>query len=162
MKNVIYLIIFLIVSSFKTNENFNTYCNPRFQFCIKYPKDFKAIETPPTNGDGLTFYSNDKSAEILAYGSMFIEDVNEINENFKLMTSNVNVTYKVLKNNYFIFSGTDKKGNIIYNKTVLKLVKNYMNTNESQQVYYNLQISYPASKQAVYGYYCNTIASSFK
>ncbi len=74
-------------------------------------------------------------------------------------TDKVKIHYKVMKGSWFIFSGVDTAGNIIYQKTVKKAV-NYMG-DPGTEVFQTVRISYPPSQQNEYKDYCGIIAKSF-
>lgn len=137
------------------------YCNSRFDFCIQYPADFIA-QGEAANGDGQRFLSKDKQAEIAAYGMNVLEELNDhVNEEFKMQTKGINVSYQVIKPNSFIFSGLDKEGKIIYQKTVMKKVK-YEGEEEDTRLWQTLTITYPKSQQTKYASYCTIISRSLQ
>ena len=144
--------------SFTTNSNYSEYCNSRFQFCIDYPKDLLG-QGESENGDGQLFMSKDKQTEVRAYGMMAIEEFDKLSQQYESAIKDLTVSYKVIKSNWFIFSGTDKKGNIVYRKTVKKKLDDYMNGG-AQDVFQTLMISYPVSQKKLYDPYCAKIAKS--
>jgi hypothetical protein len=136
------------------------YCNDRFSFCIKYPSQFVG-QGESSNGDGQVFLSKDKQAKITTYGILVLEEVNDdFNEEFKNAGRGLNVTYKVFKPNWFIISGTDSKGNIVYRKTVMKRIGYTGDSTEDTSVLQTLMIIYPLSQQKLYSGYCGVIAKS--
>lgn len=96
---------------------YTSYCNNRFNFCIEYPSSFSK-QQKPDNDDGLIFLSADKKTKIRAFGSLATEPFNELKQELEMATYNKKVTYKTVKNHWFIISGTDKEGNIFYRKTI--------------------------------------------
>jgi len=151
----------LISICFTPSDNLLTYCNARFDFCIKYPKNFKK-QPDSENGDGGYFISSDKKAEISAFGMMLIGEDEYDNAKywFSADTAGLKVSYKFQKPNWFVFSGTDTLGNIFYQKTIKKKV-HYMG-GDLEYVFLTLRIRYPISQNALYSSYCDTIANSFK
>ena len=155
---IIFSLFVFICFAFKTDKNYNKYCNARLQFCVEYPKEFKG-QGEPTNGDGQIFLSEDKHSEIRAFGHIAVEDFDKIEQEYKTASNGINVTYKLIKKTWFIFSGIDKNGQIIYSKTVKKKLMNYMN-NDSQEVFQTLMITYPSSQKNLYNTYCDKISKS--
>ena len=147
-----------ITTAFAQQDDYTTYCNSRFAFCIKYPKSFgKGKESD--NGDGAIFNSKDKKAEIRSYGSLALEDFDKLEQRFKLATEGITVTYKTMKADWFVFSGTDNAGNIIYQKTVKKKIAYFGDA--GTPVFQTVRIKYPAEQQKNYEGYCGVMAKSF-
>lgn len=134
------------------------YCNDRFQFCINYPATFTS-GPEPANGDGLQFFSADKKTTITASGSLYDEEFDSLERDYKYFSEKFKVTYHVMKPNYLIVSGTDKNGNIAYEKVVIKSV-NYFGEHPNTKVFQSIRITYPASQQAQYASYCAYIAKA--
>jgi hypothetical protein len=154
------LVLHFLTPGFAQN-NLKEYCNDRFSFCIQYLDGFIG-QGESENSDGQRFLSKDKQAEITSYGMLVLEGVNDdLNEQFKQASEGINVTYKVVKPEWFILSGTDSKGNIIYRKTTLKKIS-YLNEEKPEtKVLQTLTITYRASQQKLYGSYCNVVAKGF-
>ncbi|ANE50573.1 hypothetical protein [Flavisolibacter tropicus] len=146
----------LLLCSFQ-DPGYSSYCNNRFSFCIEYPTGFNK-QQKPDNDDGMIFLSADKKTEVRAFGSLATEPFNELSQELEMAIDNKNVTYKTVKKDWFIISGTDKNGNIFYRKTVKKKI-NYMGTGETE-VFQTLMITYPTSQKDVYSSFCSTIAKS--
>jgi hypothetical protein len=142
-------------------KNYKTYCNDRFQFCIDYPSSFIPQEEP-INGDGRTFQSRDEKAQITAYGGFALVDVSAtLDQYFEMVTSDIELSYKVLKKDYFIISYFNKNGDIVYSKTILKKIA-YMGSGEKDtDVFQTLMITYPKNQTHLYDSYCKKIADSF-
>jgi hypothetical protein len=147
----------LLICSFKSDTGFSSYCNSRFDFCIEYPASFSK-QQEPDNQDGLTFLSADRKTEIRTFGSLAIEDFDLLSDEFKSATADLKVTYKAIKKDWFIVSGIDSQGRIVYRKTAKKQV-NYMGQGAAT-VFQTLMISYPTSQIDVYNAYCLKIAKS--
>jgi len=154
----IFILPFLIVLiNFINEDGLVTYCNSRFSFCIKYPKSF--VKQPsPENGDGLIFLSKDKETEILAFGSLVIEGLDPLEQEYKLSTNDINLTYKFITKKYFIISGTTKAGKIVYRKTCKRKI-NYMGE-PGTYVFQTLMITYPTSQINIYETFCSYISKS--
>ena len=116
MSKPFFLLFFIFVTiAFRQSDDYATYCNGKFGFCIKYPKSFHKNEDSPS-GDGAFISSKDKKAEIWAYGSLAIEGLDKLSQEFGFATENITVTYKAMKDDWFVFSGTDSTGDFIYQK----------------------------------------------
>jgi hypothetical protein len=147
----------LLICGFNTKEDYDLYCNERFDFCIKYPKTFRLQETSE-NGDGAFFVSKDKRAEIWAYGRLAVEELDRLDQEFDVAASDIKLTYKLIKNTSFIFSGIDKDGEIVYQKTVRKTIDFY--GDPGTYVFQTLRIKYPPGQKQVYDSYCTKISKS--
>lgn len=151
--------MFLVfIAAFKPQDDYATYCNGKFGFCIKYPKSFgKPKESG--SGDGATFTSKDKKAELRAWGNLAVEDLDKLEQQLDEATQNLNVTYKVVKDTWFVVSGTDSSGAVVYRKTVKKKID--FNGDAGTPVFQTVRIKYPATQQKNYEGYCKVIARSF-
>lgn len=158
MPKTIFLLIFLFTVAFKPQDDYATYCNGKFGFCVKYPKTFGKGEESG-GGDGAVFTSKDKKAEIRAYGRLAIEGLDKLNQEYGFATEKINVTYKAVKEGWFVFSGTDGSGAFVYQKTVKKKIDYY--GDKATPVFQTLRIRYPAAQQKNYEGYCKVIAKSF-
>lgn len=96
---------------------YNNYTNGRFGFSIDYPKEF-IITQPPQNGDGLEFKSYDGKSYLVVYGSN--NAMNEtVKELYEAEINNIdNVSYQVLKNNWFVVSWIEA-GKAHYDRTIV-------------------------------------------
>ncbi|MBC9935027.1 hypothetical protein [Chitinophaga qingshengii] len=162
------LVLAVLCLSFSTLAR-KQYCNNRFQFCMEYPEDFKA-DGESGNGDGQTFSARKGTAKIWAWGNL-VMDPSELYDDvkpgtdplqykFKSAIEGIKVAYKVIKLNFYIFSGTNEKGDIVYCKTVKHKI-NYMGSADSE-VFQTIMIIYPAAEQDKYKDYCSYIAGSLK
>lgn len=151
------------------DTGYQEYCNARFGCCIEYPQGFKG-EGESQNGDGQSFLSKDKKAEISVWGRLMLEDIDAdektgkvtMEKAFQSSASDIKVVYKSVheKEKWFIYSGTDKEGNIVYRKEVLKKIQYFTDTKPDTWVWYVIYYQYPAAMQAQYGAYCGKIAKS--
>jgi len=132
-------------------DMYNTYCNKKLDLCIYYPNGFTPVETQEDNRQ--IFKSEDKKSEIDVWNDE-PKTYDIIDSFYKSSTKDMNVTYKVLKNDWFVFSGLDKDGNIIYQKSSRHILNN-------EKVFQNLRISYPKANNKDYKQYCSVIATSF-
>lgn len=96
---------------------YRTYTNARYGFSIAYPVGLLVPQGEPTNGDGQKFVSRDGSASLTAFGSNRLD--RSLQDEFQSAQENRSVTYKVLKRDMFVVSGTEN-GKIFYQKTLLR------------------------------------------
>jgi hypothetical protein len=75
-----------------------------------------------------------------------------------MASGHMQLTYKKITKDWFVFSGVDKAGRIVYRKTVKKKI-NYMG-DAGAAVFQTLMITYPASQNKLYAPYCSVIAKS--
>ncbi|MFY9310030.1 MAG: hypothetical protein WAQ28_13370 [Bacteroidia bacterium] len=108
-------ILLILFFGFQTDNGFDTYCNKRFHFCIDYPKDF-IPQGESYNQDGQIFISKDSLTEIRAYGAHVMDESETASDHFAACATGIKVSYKVIKDGWFIFSGIDKNGKIVYEK----------------------------------------------
>lgn len=129
--------------------NYNTYTNPRFGFSIMYPT-FLSPQPEPENGDGRIF-TNGKDEEMSVFASYNVLD-DTIEELFKECKGSYigTVTYAVQKDNWFVVSGTDEEGTILYRKTIL-----------TDDVEYTVNLIYPKAKKQFYDEIVEKVIKSF-
>ncbi|GAA4343048.1 hypothetical protein GCM10023184_43000 [Flaviaesturariibacter amylovorans] len=151
------LLLLASATAFAPGPRYKEYCNGRFGFCVPYPADFRK-ERPADNGGGNEFTAPDGKATVFAWGMLALEEFGTPASYFNLASTDVQVTYKVLRPDGFIFSGIDKEGNIVYQKTVRRLI-NYFG-DAGTPAYQHLRIRYPAAQKARYAAYCALIAKS--
>lgn len=96
---------------------YRTYTNARYGFSIAYPVGLLVPQGEPDNGDGQKFVSRDGSASLTAFGSHRLD--RSLQDEFQSAQENRSVTYKVLKRDMFVVSGTEN-GKIFYQKTLLR------------------------------------------
>lgn len=159
MNRSLLIIICCISCSFNIGDTLDTYCNDRFDFCIQYPASFQK-QPVPENNDGLIFLSKDKKTEIRAFGSLAVEDIDSLDDQWKMSTDGIKLSYKKVEKDWFIYSGTNKQGKIVYRKT-RKIKIKYMGGDDTW-VFQSLMITYPASQAKTYDPYCVTIAKSLR
>lgn len=102
-----------------------TYANVRFDYDVCYPSDVLLPQGEADNGDGQVFVTKDHKAEARVYGSYFALDTEDqslkkayLDEIRFAQTQGFTITYKFLKNDQFVISGS-RSGKILYKKTVL-------------------------------------------
>jgi hypothetical protein len=135
---------------------YKTYHNAKYDYSISYPKNVLYPQGEADNGDGQKFLSKDAEAHLLVYGSNNALD-ESLAERFREesrggMADNPKkvVTYKLLKNNWFVISGF-VAGRIFYQKTLL-------NSGQFKSFYFE----YPESQKARYEPLIKGLVASFK
>lgn len=133
MTKIAALLVFLTIGNFNLtsekisqNEDYDQYCNVRFDYCLDYPK-FLNPQPESANGDGRIF-NNEKGEEVLRVFGRFNLDAEgktislerqyntDITDNLKKKN---NITYKKLGKTFFVISGF-RNGKIFYQKTIFK------------------------------------------
>ena len=130
------------------------YTNVRFGFSFVYPDDLFVTKILSDNGDGVTLYNSDKSLELRAYGSWYGDTINQVyrDELKWAKESAKKVSYKVLKKQWFVLSGTDReKQKIFYQKTFFKEGKST-----------SFRMEYPIKDKAKYNALVSLINKSFR
>ncbi len=98
---------------------YQTYRNDRFDYSISYPSNFLIPQGAAGNGDGQRFASKDNRVVMRAFGQHNAREKSlEEMFNEELKPGRV-VTYKVLKDKWFVISGYEGD-KVFYQKTRLK------------------------------------------
>lgn len=126
---------------------YRTYSNARYGFSIAYPAGLLVPQGESDNGDGQKFVSRNKSATLTAFGSNRLERT--LQDEFHAAQENRSVTYKVLKQDMFVVSGTEN-GKIFYQKTLLR-----------GDVFKTFIIEYDEKERATFDSITTRIARSF-
>lgn len=101
---------------------YKRYVNARFEYAVDYPEGLLLPQGEADNSDGQKFIAQDKSAEMIVYGSYNIDEKTPkelYNAAISEAQSEGVITYKVMKNNFFVISGKHN-GKIFYHKTLIK------------------------------------------
>lgn len=155
---MILLAVWPLFFAFTPAGNEKQYCNGRFAFCVVYPNDFVA-QGESANGDGQVFISGDNEASITVYGSLAVDEFSTLSQRFAVETKEIKITYQLKKDNWFVFSGTDKNGMVVYMKTFKKTIDPYHNG--ATDVFQTCSIIYPPARQEKYKAYCEYIAGTW-
>ena len=137
-------------------EIYETYYNHRYDYSIDYPKDVLFPQGESDNGDGQKFLSKNADASLLVYASynaleQSLEEIyREQSRGGTPEEPQKVVTYRVLKNNWFVVSGYNS-GRIFYQKTFLR--DNQLKT---------FVFEYNESQKELYDPITNRLAKSFK
>lgn len=137
----------------KSRVSYKTYANARFNYSISYPVGILTPQGEAANGDGQAFVSNDGQTRMLVYGHNQL-DGESLSKAFQgAQHGDADrprvVTYKVLKANFYVVTGTDD-GKIFYEKTMLK-----------NGVFKTFSIEYPTSQKATFDTITAKVAASF-
>ncbi len=120
MKLVLISMLLIVMSSYSAYiQNYNTYCNARYNYCITYPSSL-IPQKEADNGDGRKFLSKDKNVVLIVYHTYGIQETPEMNlkEEYNRLLKDSEVTYKVFKQNWFVVSGY-KQNKIFYQKSYI-------------------------------------------
>jgi hypothetical protein len=150
------LIICLVSHVSSAQDKYSIYSNARFSYSISYPEGLLIPQGEADNGDGQKFLSRDGRAELIVYGSH-----NALNQNLRDLyneqlregddaRSKKTVTYKILRNNWFVVSGYEGD-RVFYRKTIFK-----------GGMFKTFNIEYDKSRADVFDKVTKRVAASFK
>jgi hypothetical protein len=127
------------------------YCDSTFKFCLTYPSYL--LNSPiKIDAGNIDLSAKDGLAKISIWASQAAE-VMEPSLGFKSIYIDAiysrDVTYEVVKKDWFVVSGYTESKNIFYRKTVLK-----------NGVVYNILLEYPPSERKVWDAQCEKINNS--
>ena len=128
------------------NMSYNTYVNPRFGYSIDYPSEMKETHVPD-NDDGRVFEYNELTITVSGMYNATDSDVKSMFE----MSHKSSDTYTVVRNNWFVCSGVNNKGNIYYQKTIL-----------NNDTWYTVILDYPKSMKEELDNVVNRVTNSFR
>ena len=133
-----------------TNDaiSYDTYTNPRFGFSIMYPT-FLSPQPEPENGDGRIFKGVNEEMSVFASYNVLDDSIEKLFKECKNSYIGT-VSYAVQKDNWFVVSGTDEEGTILYRKTIL--------TNDIE---YTVNLIYPKAKKQLYDEIVEKVTKSF-
>ena len=133
-----------------TNDaiSYDTYTNPRFGFSIMYPT-FLSPQPEPENGDGRIFKGVNEEMSVFASYNVLDDSIEKLFKECKNSYIGT-VSYAVQKDNWFVVSGTDEEGTILYRKTIL--------TNDIE---HTVNLIYPKAKKQLYDEIVEKVTKSF-
>ncbi len=128
------------------------YHNARFGYSIGYPADF-IPQGESDNGDGQRFLSPDGAAMLMVWAGFNALET-PLHEEFEsaLTDRHREVTYKTIKDNWFVISGYDQ-GRIFYRKTML---------GKGGDAYYTFELLYPRELRQEFDPLVKPVADSFR
>jgi len=117
MKKII--LILLLTTLFSHALNLETYKNNRFLFSMDYPSDIFVNKKFPTNGDGVELTNKSKTLKLLLSGSYMVVSPTIEEKYAQRMIGmkkekEIELTYKVQKENWFVLSGYNHKNKTIF------------------------------------------------
>lgn len=131
MTKIVSLLIFMIggfnvTSNQIQTQDYDQYCNARFEYCIAYP-DFLHPQPESQNGDGRIFNNKNGKEVLRVFGRLNLDeegDIISLEKQYKTdIQENKNknniITYKKLGKTFFVISGY-RNGKISYQKTIFK------------------------------------------
>lgn len=129
------------------------YTNARFGFSFEVPPGYQA-QTPPVDGDGLSFASPAGTATVTAYGAGNVAGYSPAQEMAQLVRTHQSardtISYRFFQNDVIAVSGTTPHGTVFYQREVVY-----------SAVIYTLLWSYPAATKAQYGTMVTQTVDSF-
>jgi hypothetical protein len=141
------------VRASETNDHvWKSYINVRFQYTICYPEDLMVPQGESPNNDGQKFLAKD-GAQLLVFGQN-----NALGESLKDALTDTesrlagpfgNVTYKVLKPNWFVLSG--QNGQTVF----------YAKAHYNLDQFKSFELTYNLSSAAVYEPLITRLAACF-
>ena len=153
--------IFYFAVCLQAQDTYKSYCNNRFTFCVNYPANLVNPQPESTNGDGCEMRAKQGKAKVTTWGNYAptyaIEGTSdfdrkaEVKKVFEDAMVGKTITYKVLKDTWFVLSGTDKEGNIFYHKSMFQ-----------DLAFITVLIEYPKAEKATWDKQCGKISNSLK
>jgi hypothetical protein len=157
----IFLFLCIITTSMAQTNTMQTYCNHSYNFCMSYPASLVEPQPESPKGDGREFTAKQGGAKITTWGneapSFAVEGVadfdpkEEVKKVYNQAMEGKKITYKVLKDSWFVISGTAANGTIFYQKTMLKGVN-----------FITVLLEYPESEKSTWNLQCGKVANSLK
>ena len=154
MKKIMFLFSILCVSISLAfgQEKYEQYCNTKFNYCVSYPAHLLNPQPILQGIEGRDFKAQQGEAKI-SFEAKKAEDVVEPSQGFKSVyvgeTYSKQVTYEVVKKDWFVVSGYTEDEKIFYTKVVLK-----------NNVVYFIRIEYPKSEKKIWDSHCGKISNS--
>jgi hypothetical protein len=129
------------------------YTNARFGFSFDVPAGYRA-QSPPVDGDGLSFASPARTATVIAYGASNVARYSPAQEMAQLVTTYQSardtISYRFSQNDVIALSGTTPHGTVFYQREVVY-----------PAVIYTLLWNYPAATKAQYDRLVTQTVDSF-
>ena len=142
------LLLLLLMPAYSLAENYRTYCNARFGFCVDYPEWF-GITPSSFNNDGRTM-SDGRGFEMTVTGHYNVLDATLLTDMREQSRDFDSITYENSKENWYVLSGYSGN-NILYYKTFV-----------GPGAINNLRIRYPREEADAYSDYVTRASRSFR
>jgi hypothetical protein len=135
----------------QTGPVYKSYYNYRFEYSVSYPAGILIPQPIAANGDGRKFFSRDDQTLMLVYGRENIQNqtLSDVYDE-ECSRAGKAVTYKVIKNNWFVVSGYIGE-KIFYQKTMYR-----------KDEFMTFSIEYPKEQKNIFDPITAVIAKSFK
>ncbi|MCW3846240.1 hypothetical protein OF829_03245 [Sphingomonas sp. LB-2] len=138
-RGLLVLCAMLYAPELAAQRGWQTYVNPRFEYSICFPGEFRQVGQDPVNGDGRR-YSNGAGTELIIWGEYnALEDtIATAAERWRgyLRNEGVIVTYEAKGGDWFVLSGTRRT--MIY----------YQRTRFSRGRFVTFRLVYPEAEKA--------------
>jgi hypothetical protein len=150
---LLWIIFLFSFQSIQAQEVYREYCDSTFSFCVKYPthllKNFRLIM--PGNFE---LSSDVSQVKIRVWASKAKETI-EPSMGFKSLYIGAaysrNITYEVVKKDWFVISGFTESEDVFYHKLLMK-----------NDIIYNILLEYPVSEKKIWDKQCGIICNSLK
>ncbi len=146
-------LISILASSTASAADFKSYENPRFNYSIEVPSDFKIVSIPE-NSDGLAFESVDGTAKLSVWGNYLTDGGFKAEGDFRLKAQGEEgwkITYEKRGVSWASFSGV-KGGRIFYMREIALC----------DDAVGNFLLEYPASDQKRFGRVIEKLVKTLK
>jgi hypothetical protein len=152
MKNIFLICFFLNFSNTGFGQSkYAEYCDSTFKFCITYPA-YLLNDPIRIDAGNINLTAQNGLAKISIWASR-AEEAMEPSLGFKSLYIGAaysrNITYEVVKKDWFVLSGYTESEDVFYHKTVLK-----------NDIVYNILLEYPVKERKVWDAQCGKIANS--
>lgn len=133
---------------------YRTYSNARYKYSIAYPVGVLVPQGEADNGDGQQFVSEDGRAKLIVFGANNVDQETTKSAYEKMLSllgeaNGGEVTYKVMKGNWFVVSAR-RGDDIIYSKTINR-----------GQTLVTFILSYPEEQRETFDSIAEHLAQSF-
>jgi hypothetical protein len=151
------ILALILLSSSAIAAEWSNYENARFGVTIDIPPGFVNDVHEPANGDGLTFHSVDRKAELLVWGNNLVdEDFNQdVAARLKSDAEdgwNISYVARVNGSGWQVYSGT-RGGRLLYAKSI-------SSCKETQALHF--RVEYPEAQKTAYDSVVARLAKSLK
>jgi hypothetical protein len=145
----------LVADASVAQEKYSTYSNSRFSYVISYPAALLIPQGESDNGDGQKFLSSDGQVEMIVYGNentsdQSLRDLYNSQLRSEGNQSKRQVTYKVLRANWYVVSGYEGD-RVYYQKTIF-----------NGGVFKTFRIEYDKSRADVFDQVTKKVVASFR
>jgi len=157
MKRLLLLLLFIVSTQIQASQ-LDSYSNARFGFFASYPAHLFTDKRESDNGDGITLTNDAKGLKVLFYGNLAVVNDN-IRDEYRSSIGYIKddrekeITYKVLKRDWYVISGYD------YGQDRIFYRKSFMVDGDKFITYH---IEYPIKEKKRYNKLIKIIDRNFK